>query len=41
MTNGILKFWETLTVDKCRKYINHLKKVIPRIIEVNGEATGF
>jgi len=41
MINGILKFLETVTVDKCRKYINHLKKVIPRIIEVNSEATGF
>lgn len=38
---GILTFWETVTVDKCNKYIDHLKKVIPRVIELNGDATGY
>ena len=38
---GIIKFWDTVTVEKCKKYINHLKKVIPRVIELNGEATGY
>ena len=41
LISGISDFWRTVTVDKCRKYINHLQKVIPKIIEVNGEATGF
>ncbi len=31
---------QTVTIDKCRRYINHLRKVIPRIIELNGDATG-
>ena len=38
---GIIRFWDTVTVDKCKKYINHLKKVIPKVIELNGAATGY
>lgn len=38
---GITRFWDTVTVDKCKKYINHLKKVIPKVIELSGAATGY
>ena len=41
LVQGILQFWETVTVHKCNKYINHLKKVIPRVIELDGDATGY
>ena len=41
LVDGILKFWRTVDVAKCNKYIDHLKKVIPRIIELNGDATGY
>ena len=41
LVEGIQKFWRTVTVNKCAKYIRHLRKVIPRIIELNGEATGY
>ena len=41
LINGISEFWRTVSVVKCRKYIGHLRKVIPKMIEVNGEATGF
>lgn len=41
LVDGIMCFWETVTVEKCHKYIQHLQKVILRIIEVNGEASGF
>ena len=41
LINGIDQFWRTVTVTKCCKYIGHLKKVIPTMIENNGEATGF
>ena len=41
LVNGILAFWATVDVAKCRKYIGHLKKVIPRVIEVGGQATGY
>ena len=41
LIDGILQFWETVTIEKCNKYINHLRKVIPRVIELDGAATGY
>ena len=38
---GIKAFWATVSVEKCRKYISHLKKVIPAVICSEGRATGF
>ena len=34
---GIESFWVSrMTEEKCRKYISHLRKVIPKIVEVKG-----
>ena len=41
LVQGIVKFWDTVTIEKCNRYINHLKKVIPRVIELEGDATGY
>ena len=41
LVEGILEFWETVDIDKCKRYIRHLRKVIPRVIELNGDATGY
>ena len=41
LVNGIEDFWKTVDVAKCTKYIKHLRKVIPKIIELNGAATGY
>jgi len=41
LMDGIVKFWRTITIAKCRKYINHLHKVIQKVIELNGETTGY
>ena len=41
LVNGILQFWTTVTAAKCQRYISHLNKVIPEMIKVQGEATGF
>ena len=41
LIKGITAFWQTVTIEKCRRYINHLKKVIPRMIELKGEPTGY
>ena len=41
LVSGISRFWLTVDIAKCCKYINHLRKVIPRIIEVRGDATGY
>lgn len=38
---GIEMFWNTVTQEKCQKYIRHLQKVLPRVIEVQGDATGY
>ena len=34
----IIDFWNQ---QKCNKYIDHLKKAIPCVIEVDGHATGY
>ena len=41
LVSGIMEFWETVTVEKCRKYIKHLKKVLPKVIERGGGPTGY
>ena len=39
---GLEKFWvERMTPDKCAKYISHLRKVIPKVIEREGRASGY
>ena len=41
LVQGIERFWSKVDVEKCNKYINHLNKVIPRVIEMEGLATGY
>jgi len=41
LKRGIESFWSTLTPAVCRKYIGHLQKVIPKVVEVGGEPTGY
>ncbi len=41
LIDGIGSFWENVNTHKCRRYINHLNKVLPKAIEVNGEPTGY
>jgi hypothetical protein len=41
LIQGIKSFWESVDIVKCRKYINHLKKVVPKVIELEGNATGY
>lgn len=38
---GIKAFWETVKKKNCQKYIDHLKKVIPAVVECKGAATGY
>ena len=38
---GIKEFWMRLTPNVCRRYIDHLNKVIPKVVEVNGAASGY
>ena len=41
LIDGIEKFGKTVDIAKCRKYIRHLKKVIPRVIQLEGGPTGY
>lgn len=41
LVDGITNFWTTVDVRKCCRYINHLRKVLPKVIEMNGDATGY
>ena len=41
LLTAIKDVWATVTIEKCCKYIRHLREVIPKVIEVNGEATGY
>ena len=41
LLQAIQEFWATVTPEKCNRYIGHLKKVIPKVIELNGDATGY
>ena len=41
LISGIKAFWPTVDVQKCRKYIGHLKKEIPKVIELQGAASGY
>ena len=41
LIDGIERFWNTVHVPKCAKYINHLRMVILKVIECNGAATGY
>lgn len=38
---GIKQYWATVTPEKCRKYIGHIQRVLPAVVERNGKATGF
>lgn len=41
LIDGIQAFWRTVDVEKCSRYIRHLRRVLPRVIEMEGAATGF
>ena len=41
LIDGITRLWATVTAEKCTKYIHHLRKVLPKVIDLDGTATGF
>ncbi len=41
LIDGIQAFWSNVSQAKCAKYIRHLRKVIPKVIELEGAATGY
>ena len=41
LVEGIKPFWGTVDRNKCIKYIRPLLKVLPKMIELDGAATGY
>lgn len=41
LVDGIKSFWATVDEYKCRKYIGHLRKVVPKVISCGGHPTGY
>ena len=41
LVDGIKEYWGSVSCKKYWKYICHLPKVVPRIIEVEGAAIGY
>jgi hypothetical protein len=41
LVDGLYEFWATVTPEKCRKYISHIHKVMPRVIECEGGPSGY
>ena len=39
LVSGILKYWESLCSSTCHRYINHLHRVMPVVVAVNGAAS--
>lgn len=40
LVEGIHDFWNTVTHEKCTRYINHIPKVLPIVVEREGKASG-
>ena len=38
---ALTKFWGTVTVEKCNRYIDHIFKVLPAVVEKKGDATDY
>lgn len=41
LVKGIQDFWESLTPEKCGRYIDHVHKVLPVVVLNSGGATEF
>lgn len=41
LIDGIKSFWKSMTPKVCQRYIGHLHKVIPKVIQVEGAASGY
>lgn len=41
LVEGIQQFWQTVTPEKCQRYIGHLQKVMPEVIRRQGKASGY
>ena len=37
----IKQFWKSMIPEVCRKYIGHLQKVMPKVVDLEGAASGY
>ena len=40
LLDGLEEFWNTVTKEKCQKYIGHIHTVMPKVVEANGGPCG-
>ena len=40
LVNGIKQYWRGLTAAKCARFIDHIHKVMPKVILNNGDQSG-
>ena len=41
LKDSIKQFWSSLTPEVCSRYINHLHKVIPKVVQKEGGPSGY
>lgn len=42
LKSGIQTFWSTrMTPQKCQRYVVHIQKVLPKVVECGGRPTGY
>ena len=41
LIRGIKAFWKSMTPDVCKRYIGHIQKVMPKVVEMDGAASGY
>ena len=41
LVEAVRRFWSTVDYRKCCTYIGHLRRVVPQVVELNGESTGY
>ena len=40
LIQGIKDFWKTVTPAMCKRYVDHVKKVVPAVVACGGGPTG-
>lgn len=40
LEEGLKEFWKTVKAEKCTRYINHIQKVMPKVIAAEGGPCG-
>ena len=41
LVNGISDYWSKLTVETCKRYVQHVHKVIPAVVGSQGGPTEY